>query len=101
MSRRKYYVHYWRDFGNTYELYYTDKEINRDGFERITRREAIRLCAEEKERRRTDPAFSGYASVTIKPYEYDYCPDGNAQNDGADIWNDKNYYLNDYIWELK
>lgn len=101
MSRRKYYVHYWKDFNNTYELYYSDKEIDRDGFEKITRKEAIRLCVEEKERRRTDPSFSGYASTTIMPYEYDYDPNGNARNDGKNIAYDKNYCLNGYIWELK
>lgn len=91
MSKRKYYVYYWHggDFANTYELYYTDKEIDRDGFERITRKEAIRLCVEEKERRRTDPAFSGYGSTTIIPYDYN----------GTNIWHDKNYCLIGYIWE--
>lgn len=93
MSRRKYYVCYWRDFGNTYNLYYTDKEIDRDDYERITRKEAIRMCVEEKERQRTDPAFSGYASATIMPYEYD--------GTETDIWNDKNYYLDGYIWERR
>lgn len=93
MSRRKYYVRYWNNFSNTYELYYTDNgEAVRDDFEQITRKEAIALCVEEKRRRKYDQAFSGAAATTIVPYGY---------RDDGNIWNDKMYYLDGYIWEKR
>ena len=47
------------------------------GMERISRKEAIKLCARESEQRKDDPAFSGYASDVILPFGYD----GNWRND--------------------
>lgn len=68
---KHYLVNYWKDFGNTYTLAWVEagsseeKNAIEDGWERITRKEAIRLCVEERERRRTDEAFSGYASDKV------------------------------------
>lgn len=63
-----YYVHYWSNFGNTYRLYYAPAgEPVPDEWERITRKDAIKLCTDERYRRRTDPAFSGYADEYIFP----------------------------------
>ena len=68
---KKYYVDYWRDFANTYNVYYTDETM--DGFEvpdeweRITRKEAERLVRRERWRREYDTSSSGYASAWIYP----------------------------------
>jgi len=70
---KHYLVNYWKDFGNTYTLAWTEagsaeeQAAIENGWERITRKEAIRLCVEERERRRTDEAFSGYASEKVFP----------------------------------
>lgn len=68
---RKYYVYYYRDFGNTFELYYTrnseDEKLLPEGAYRITRKEAISMARNEAWMRKADPAFSGYADDTIAP----------------------------------
>ena len=79
---KKYYINYYRDFGNTYNLAYTDTdaqaaEAEANGWERITRKQAESKCAVENRARQTDPAFSGYADSLILPYGYD----GDWQND--------------------
>lgn len=73
---RKYYVHYWRDFGNTYNLYYaetTEQEaLAREmGAEQITRKRAEQLCRDENYRRKYDTAFSTYADNVIYPIDFD------------------------------
>lgn len=92
MSHKYYYV-YYEGFANVYTLFWSNKELDNDKLERITRKEAIHLCVEEKWRQKTDPAFSGYASTTIIPYDYDY--------ENGSLVNDSNYWLNDYIWEKR
>ena len=69
--RNAYYVQYdRRGFANCYDLWYCPSgEVVPDGWERITRREAVRLCAAERRRRKADPAFSGYAPEFIFPAE--------------------------------
>ena len=79
---RKYFVKYWANFGNTYNLAYTDTdaqaaEAEANGWERITRKQAESKCADENRARSSDPAFSGYADSLIYPYGYD----GDWQND--------------------
>ena len=86
---KKYYVKRG-DFGNSYELRYTvtaeqDRQIISDGFERITRMEAFSLVRSERERRKYDQAFSGYADAAVYPFGYD----GQYYN----------YALNGYIAE--
>lgn len=69
-AHRAYYVRYPRDFANEYSLRYTvgGAELPaRDGWERITRREAERLARAERARRRWEPSRSGYADAGIYP----------------------------------
>lgn len=75
--KKQYFVHYYRDFGNCYSLYYAecpeDFAALPENAERITRREAEQLCRRENERRKYDQAFSGYASNVITPAAGDCC----------------------------
>lgn len=67
--KKAYYVEYYRDFGNTYNLYWLpDGEPAPARFERITCKQAIELCKQERYRRRYDQAFSGYADTWVWPY---------------------------------
>lgn len=66
--KRAYYVHYYRNFGNTYNLYWAlGGEAVPANWERITRKAAISLCIRERDARRQDPAFSGYGDTRIYP----------------------------------
>lgn len=75
--KRKYYIHRWADFGNTYDLCAvcdsTDEQAIADAidegqdWQRISRAECRRLLAEERARRKYDPAFSGYAPKALYP----------------------------------
>ena len=91
---RKYYVYYYRDFANTYELYWAstpemEAALPREA-EQISKKEAVRLCIAERERRKYDAAFSGYASTHICPADY---------HDQSMIAVDSGYKLNGYVWE--
>ena len=71
----KYYIKYTRDFANTYALVYTEtateeEKAAAEGYQRITRKEAERLCRAERYREQYDPSFAGYASDVILPYGY-------------------------------
>ena len=74
---KHFYIRYPRNFGNEYSLAWVEsgsaaeKTMQEDGWERINRKTAIRKCAEERYRRRTDRAFSGYADSVIFPIDYD------------------------------
>lgn len=71
---------YWMQsggFGNEYGLVYCTSSIDEEkaqaqGYERITREEAVAKCIEERKRRKGNPAFSGYAPCYIYPYMDDY-----------------------------
>lgn len=86
MEKKKYFVVYG-NFGNQYQLFWTldsgirpnapdyMRKFNTAEFlkqypnaERITRKEAIRLAREERERRRVNPSFAYYASKDVVPY---------------------------------
>ncbi len=73
---KQFFVCYHRDFGNTYNLFYAECQEDFDALpgnaKRITRREAEQLCREENDRRRDDPAFSGYADNVIYPAAGDF-----------------------------
>lgn len=88
---RKYYVWYYRDFGNTFRLYYTrtpeEEKLLPEGAYRITRKEAIYMARNEAWMRKADPAFSGYADDTIAPI-------GVSENELL-----RNYTLRGRIWE--
>ena len=68
--KRLYFVKYGK-FANTYTLIHTTPEdaarAKAEGYERITRAEAIRLAKAEAERQNSDPSFSGYADSHIFP----------------------------------
>lgn len=67
--KKAYYVKYYMNFGNTYNLYWLpDGEPAPAGLERITRKKAFDLCKQERDRRRYDQAFSGYADTWVWPY---------------------------------
>lgn len=88
---KKYYVHYWNNFANTYNLYWaeTPQQIAKaesKGYECISRKYAEKLCVEENYRRKTDYNFSDYASNVILPFDYD-----------GDWINDKNMYKDGYM----
>lgn len=76
---KQYYIHYYRTFDNAYNLWYVDTDnathINKlasmKNMERITRKQAEQKCAEENQRRKYDPGFSGYANSHIFPIDYD------------------------------
>lgn len=88
---RKYWVQYWRDFANTYNLYYTENPEEESmlpgNAERITRKKALQLAREESDRRKFDRAFAYYASATIAPLSVE------------DIVNNSHYQLIGRIWE--
>lgn len=92
--KKQYFVHYYNNFGNTYNLYWADSPemiaFLPEGAEKISRKEAIRLCREEKYRAKNNPTFSGYATGTIFPAGYP---------DNKDIHADKRFSLVDgFIW---
>lgn len=65
---KKYFIKYPRNFANEYYLVFAEKDeeiarLTETGFERIPLKEVRELCALEKHRRKTDPAFSGYATT--------------------------------------
>lgn len=95
--RRQFFVHY-ANFSNTYDLMYADTQEDLDllpqGAERITRKEAERLCAEENRRRKYDSGFSGFADNTIYPV-------GMTSEERMDIMNDRRYFKKGYIWERR
>ena len=70
MSKRKYYVHYYMDFFNTYSLRYVDPDmpfVVPDGWQRITRKEAVALAREESHRVSINSSFSGAADDAVRP----------------------------------
>lgn len=83
--KKAYYINYYRDFSNTYNLCWTwEDEPAPEGWQRITRKEAVQKCKAERQARRDDPAFSGYADAYIYPASGKYnamrpvCADGYA-----------------------
>lgn len=81
---RKYYVNYYKNFSNTYDLIYTEtpeeeKTALTKGYQRITRKKAFGLCVDARYLRKTDPSAAGYASAYIYPLNkdaaYDYMGD--------------------------
>jgi len=95
--RRQFFVHY-ANFSNTYDLMYADTQEDLDllpvGAERITRKEAESLCAEENRRRKYNGNFSGYADNVIYPVSM-------TSDERMDIVNDRRYRKSGYIWERR
>ena len=69
---KKYYVDFGAEkFGNRYSLFYTvANESVPETAERITRRDASAYARAERARRKTDPAFSGFADTYIFPVSW-------------------------------
>jgi len=65
---KHYFVCYTRDFGNTYDLCYTEDGSTPEGYERITRKEAEKNARAEARRRKDNPNFAYYAPEYITPY---------------------------------
>lgn len=95
--RRQFFVLY-ANFSNTYDLMYADTQGDLKllpvGAERITRKEAERLCAEENYRRKHDSSFSGFADNVIYPV-------GMTSDERMNIVNDRRYRKSGYIWERR
>lgn len=88
---KKYFYKNTMGFSNTYELAYTETEKEEEralveGFERITRKEAERLCRAERDRVQYEHFNSGYADSVILPIWYpatsrDWRDDPDEQGD--------------------
>ena len=73
---KKYYIRYPRNFGNEYDLRYVDgvdDELRaiEQGYERITKKEALEKCRAERWARKHDQAFSGYGSAIIVHLDFE------------------------------
>ena len=91
---KRYYKYQYRNFGNTYFLCWaeTPEQIklaenpeNGETWERITRKEAYELCAEENRRWKYDQSHAGYADSLIFPIDYkriDYINDPRVVKSG-------------------
>ena len=70
----KHYYIMRRDFYNVYDLAHveagseTERQMIEKGWERITRKDAIRRCREERLRRIYESSSAGYAPSEIYPY---------------------------------
>ena len=92
---KKFFVDY-HGFGNCYSLFWADtKEMEENiptSARKITRKEAISLCAAENKRKKNDPSFAYFADSTIFP----------AIKREIDVFGgDAEFKLNGYIWERK
>lgn len=72
-THRRYLVRFASNFSNSYKVVwvnsaYEEKIALAEGYERITREDAVRLCLRERHRRENNLYFSGYASEYILPY---------------------------------
>lgn len=95
---KKQYYAWYGDFGNVYNLYWgeTSEQIKlaeKNGYTRITRRQAEKLCAEENNRRKFDGNFSGYADNLIFPVDCD--------EEERDLLNNRSLYVDGYIVNRK
>lgn len=85
---KQYFIRYYRDFENTYDLCWAETQqqlsvINHDGgWKRIPCKRAIRLCIEERDRRKHDKQNSGYAPIYIFSINHQICDYRNGTTDG-------------------
>ena len=83
---RKYYIQYWRDFANTYNLIYTEgNEPAPNNAERITRAEALRRCRD---------ALALAAAGVPDPYKPTAIYPASVDDDPAN----HGYTLRGHIW---
>lgn len=97
--KKTYFIRYG-DFGNTYDLAWADNESDTEdlistGFERCSRKWAERQAHAEIDRRKYDPAFSGYADRAVYPAQY-YT---GKPRDDIQQWLWRNFTLKGVIWE--
>lgn len=95
---KHYYVRYG-EFRNIYALTYAETakdaaELESRNFERITRKEALRLAARERDLRAYNPMFSGIADVAVMPPAWYIA--GMSETQLSDEYDCKNH-----IWEAK
>ena len=79
---KKYYVDFGMEkFGNRYGLFYAvgNKTVPETA-ERITRTQAIAYARAERQRRKDDPVFSGYADTYVFPVSWRGDPDAYLPN---------------------
>lgn len=92
--RRQYFIHFYRPFANTYNLYYADTPKMLAGLPygalRTSKKDALRYVKEELDRKRYHSSASNFASSAIYPAGYP---------EDEDIQNDPNYVLKNHIWE--
>ena len=73
-TNKKHYYIIRSDFSNVYSLCWVvagsqdEQDAVADGWERISRKDAIAKCIEERANRKFDPAFSGYGDTIICNY---------------------------------
>lgn len=75
---KKYYIRYYREAGNTFELRWIDNKEDEEiaiaeGFKRITRKEAIQKCINAREEERVNGYTYGSTEIlplNIKPNSY-------------------------------
>ena len=76
---KKYFINYYNGFANTFELRWTNNKKDEEtaiaeGFKRITRKEAIEKCKNERERvKRGEHNFSDTIIVPFLPAEIRNC----------------------------
>lgn len=67
------------EFANTWHIVYSETEKEIPGYERITLKEARQLISAEKDRRKFNQAFSGYANIEIENWNDVSCLYDNAK----------------------
>lgn len=83
--RKKYYIYYWRDFANTFNLYWAyPGDIIPESWERITKKKAIELINAYKD--------NDYGASSILPASF---------RTMSDMCIDKNFVCIGYVWEPK
>lgn len=82
--KRSYWVRHG-DFGNVYSLRWSYGFVDDNDFVKISFRDAVRLCVQERRRRKNDESFSGYADTYIYPFGVDHESDL--------YYDDKNPYI--------
>ena len=104
-TMKTYYIRYIRNFSNEYDLCYCETPEERKaaegaGYERITRKEAIRKCANERWAREHDQNFSGFGDADIVPWSFVSDPRNNPDHPCYPVLPDEaGLTLNGYIWE--
>ena len=96
---KRYYVNYYDNFANTYNLVWTDdmhrEPENMTGYDRISRKMAEKLAVKERSARKNDASFAYKADAHIFPIDYE------PPYDGFSPCNDKRIVFNGYLVEYR